>query len=150
MDRLVDRFTARVDLVLDDGSRVPADLHVDARDEDGKAAFAITLEWNGKTFAGRAEEGFFHALRSLRLELEKDKILLHCFGASEDVYPSGMQVSFGGTKAYRRRLGAPALLKDVVDIFASDDSVKPATVAQQEKFRERWLASFQPGSKPPQ
>jgi hypothetical protein len=142
MDRIVDKFTASVDLVRDDGSRSPADLRVEERKEDGRTVFAISLERSGKTFIGTAEEGFFHALRSLRLELEKDKMLLHCFGASEDVYPSGMQVSSGGTKAYRRRLGAPALQKDVVDIFASDDSIKPATVEAQERFRERWLASF--------
>jgi hypothetical protein len=142
MERIADQFTASVDLVRDDGSRAAADLHIERRKDDGRTLFAITLERDGKTFDGTSEEGFFHALRRLRLELEKDNILLCCFGASEDVYPSGTQVSSGGTKAYRRRLGAPALLKDAVDIFASDDSVKPATVEQQEKFRERWLASF--------
>ncbi len=131
--------------MCEDGSRQPADLNVEERVEGDKTLYTMTLEQNGKTFAGRSEEGFFDALRNLRLKLEKDRLLVHCFGASEDVYPSGMQVSFGGTKAYRMRLGAPALLGDVVDIFASDDSVKPSTVERQESFRERWIASLPAG-----
>jgi hypothetical protein len=142
MEKIADQFTASVDLVRDDGSRAGADLHVERRKENGRTLFAIALERDGKTFSGTSEEGFFHALRNLRLELEQDKILVCCFGASEDVYPSGTQVTSGGTKAYRRRLGAPALNRDVVDIFASDDKVRPATVEQQERFRKTWLASF--------
>ncbi len=145
MDRIVEQYTEKVELVLNDGSRSPADLNIEVREEASRAFYAVTLELNGKTVAGQSKEGLFDALRKLRMTLEKDKVLLHCFGASENVYPSGMQVSFGGTKAYRMRLGAPALLKDIVDIFASDDSVRPSTVEQQEKFRERWLASLTAG-----
>jgi hypothetical protein len=142
MDRIVDHFTERVDLVHSDGSRSPAGLYIEERIENGEMLYTITLLHNGRTVGGRSERGFFHALQNLRLELEKDNILLHCFGASEDVYPSGMQVSMGpASSAYRMRLGEPALRRDIVWIFASDDSVKPATVQQQEQF-ERWFASL--------
>jgi hypothetical protein len=145
MDRIVDQFIKWVDLVHDDGSRVPADLNIEERITNGDMLFTITLQHAGRTVAGRSKWAFFDALQNLRIELEKDNILLHCFGASEDVYPSSMQIDFGGTKAYRMRLGAPTDCEDVVDIFASDDSVKPVTVDQQEQFRERWIESLPAG-----
>jgi hypothetical protein len=125
MDGLVARCTKRLDVVLDNGSRFCADLETEERVEGHKTLYVLAL-----------------SLKNLLRVLETDGILLHCFGASEDVYPSGMQVSAGGKKAYRMRLGAPTRRQDVVDIFASDDSVRPSTVEKQERFRERWLASL--------
>jgi len=54
----------------------------------------------------------------MRVELDREEILLECFGASEDVFPSPMQESMGSTlKAYRTRMGQQALTSDIVDIF---------------------------------
>jgi len=86
---------------------------------------------------------FFEALKQLRLELEKTDALLHCFGASENVYPSGMQRSIGpAVLAYKMRIGSPALRQDIVNIFEADETVVPSTVEQQERFHRRWIDSL--------
>jgi len=86
---------------------------------------------------------FFEALKQLRLELEKTDALLHCFGASENVYPSGMQGSMGpAVLAYKMRIGSPALRQDIVNIFEADETVVPSTVEQQERFHRRWIDSL--------
>ena len=143
MGTIVEQFTKRVDLVLIDGSRQSVEFIIEEKVEEGTTLYAITLNQNDRTVAEMSEEGFFDALRKIRIELEKDGTLLHCFGASEDVYPSGMQISMGpALLAYKMHLGRPSLSKDIVNIFDSDDSVKPSTVAQQELFRESWIRSL--------
>src|SRR5262249_31979724 len=48
----------------------------------------------------------------LRLQVENDNILLHCFGASENVYPSGMQIEGGAITAWRTYMGRQASIED--------------------------------------
>jgi hypothetical protein len=82
-------------------------------------------------------------LKQLRLDLEKTDALLYCFGASENVYPSGMQKSMGpAVLAYKMRIGFPALRQDIVNIFEADETVVPSTVEQQERFHRRWIDSL--------
>ncbi len=93
-----------------------------------------------------SKRDFFEALRQLRLDLEKSGALLCCFGASENVYPSGMQRDMGpAVGAYKMTLGAQALRRDIVNIFEADETVIPSTVEQQERFRERWFNSLSAG-----
>jgi hypothetical protein len=108
--------------------RVLADVEEPSSSDEN--THTITLAVEGRIVAGASERNLFRALRNLRLELEKHDILLKCFGASEDVYPSGMQEDMGSAElAYKTRLGERALTKDIVNIFDCDESVKPVTVS---------------------
>ena len=76
----------------------------------------------------------------IRRELETDRILLHCYGASRNVYPSGMGRDMGaGLKAYKLTIGKRARMEDLVFIFDTGNDVEPATVSAQKEFYERWL-----------
>jgi len=143
MKQVVDQFSRIVSLILADGSKSPLKLDVEESVDNGKMQYTITGSDESRTVIGTSEQGFFDALRKLRLVLERDKILLFCFGASENVYPSGMQVSMGSCDlAYRTQIGKQALREDIVSIFDADDSLRPSTVEQQELFHTRWIASL--------
>lgn len=82
---------------------------------------------------------YFEAMRKIRLELEAQGQFLHCYGASQDVYPSPMVMSMGAAeKAYRLTIGRPAKTADLVSIFDTADDVVLSTVADQEAFYETW------------
>jgi hypothetical protein len=140
---MIDQFTRTVHLILKDGLRPEVTIDAEERLDGGKMLYTLALSWQEKTIVGTSERSFFDALRTLRLSLEKEGVLLDCLGASEDVYPSPMQESMGpALKAYRTQLGRQALSKDIVDIFDSDGSARPATVEQQSEFHRKWLASL--------
>ena len=69
-------------------------------------------------------------------------IYLLCNASVINVYPSGMQKEFGGTKAYKLQMGKQATLSDVVDIFDYDSELKIGSVKEQEEFFESWIESF--------
>jgi hypothetical protein len=136
-------FSGDITVILADGSRVPAKATTDEIYAQGKEIYRISLEQGPEVRMAESEEDFFEALKRLRLDLEKTGSLLHCFWASENVYPSGMQKSMGpAILAYKTRIGAPALSKDIVNIFEADETVIPSTVQQQERFRQRWIDSL--------
>jgi hypothetical protein len=75
--------------------------------------------------------------------LEKENLLLHCYGASRNVYPSAMMRGMGtGDKAYKLHMGQPAKQEDIVSLFDTGPDVLPTTVADQEEYYERWLSSL--------
>jgi hypothetical protein len=136
-------FAGEITVVLADGSRVPAKVTADEIYALDKEIYRVSLEQGPEVRVAESEEDFFEALKRLRLDLEKTGALLHCFGASENVYPSGMQKSMGpAILAYKMRIGFPALSKDIVNIFEADETVVPSTVEQQERFRQRWFDSL--------
>jgi hypothetical protein len=86
---------------------------------------------------------FFHALRDIRLELEKENLLLKCYGSSRQVWPSGMGLSMTrGEKSYRHYFGKKGDIKDVVSIFDSGSDVDPCTFEEQRQFHQQWLLSI--------
>lgn len=136
-------FAGGITVVLADGSRVPAKLTADEVYAEGKEIYRISLEQGTEARTIESGVDFFEALKQLRQELEKTGALLYCFGASEDVYPSGMQRSMGpAVLAYKMRIGFPASRQDIVSIFEADETVVPATVEQQERFHRRWIDSL--------
>jgi hypothetical protein len=135
----------QVGVVAADGNRIPAVIVAQEGVADGKDINRIELTYGGRTIRAESDAGFFDALQKLRIDLESHGHLLWCFGTSEDVYPSPMQEAMGpAILAYRTKLGQQALSKDIVNIFESDESIKPATVAQQRAFHARWLRSLRP------
>ena len=84
----------------------------------------------------------FDSIVELRKKLELKNIYLLCNASVINVYPSGMQKEFGGTKAYKLQMGKQAILIDVVDIFDYDSDLKIGSVKEQEEFYENWIESL--------
>lgn len=86
---------------------------------------------------------FFDAFCCIRLELQKENLIPFCYGASLNVYPSGMLRDMGrGIRAYKLVEGNQAKMADLVDIFAEGPDVIPAYVSPQKEFFEHWLSSL--------
>lgn len=85
---------------------------------------------------------FFDALCEIRIELEKYNLIPFCYGASLNVFPSGMgrQMSLG-ISAYKLELGKKTTEKDLVGIFDVGTDIIPATVEEQSKFYIEWCQS---------
>jgi hypothetical protein len=85
---------------------------------------------------------FFQSLCEVRDLLAQDGLMPFCYGASLNVYPSGMARDMGGgLKAYKLAAGRHARADNLVEIFAEGPDVIPASVAAQEQFYRDWLAS---------
>ncbi|MTI30959.1 hypothetical protein [Xanthovirga aplysinae] len=86
-------------------------------------------------------EDYFTFLCRIRESLEKDGVSVICNGASKDVYPSPMMRDMGdGDQAYRLKIGVPAKMTDVVNIFEVDkDNFISSTVSEQKEFYNEWL-----------
>ena len=85
-------------------------------------------------------DDFFESLCKVRNRLEALGLRPHCYGASENVYPSGMARDMGGgLRAYKLVIGKHAKTEDLVGIFDSGDDVRPVSVEQQRTFWKRWL-----------
>ena len=87
-------------------------------------------------------DNIFDSVVELRKKLELNNIYLLCNASAINVYPSGMQKEFGGTKAYKLEMGKQATLSDVVDIFDYDSELKIVSVKEQEEFYENWIESL--------
>ena len=87
-------------------------------------------------------DNIFDSVVELRKKLELKNIYLLCNASVINVYPSGMQKEFGGTKAYKLQMGKQAVLADVVDIFDYDSELKIGSVKEQEEFFESWIESL--------
>ena len=87
-------------------------------------------------------DNIFDSVAELRKKLELNNIYLLCNASVINVYPSGMQKEFGGTKAYKLQMGKQAILIDVVDIFDYDSELKIGSVKEQEEFYENWIESL--------
>ena len=100
----------------------------------------LTCTYQGKTIEAEATD-FFAALCGIRSQLEPEGLIPHCYGASLNVYPSGMARDMGqGLKAYRMKKGAHTRPADLVEIFETGPDVVPASVEAQEAFWREWLA----------
>ncbi len=99
----------------------------------------LVLKYRGRAIEESASD-YFKAFCDMRERLEKEGLRPVCYGASLNVYPSGMGRDMGaGLKAYRMVVGKHAT--DLVHIFESGPDVIPSTVAEQRKFVESWLKS---------
>ena len=87
-------------------------------------------------------DNIFDSVLELRKKLELKNIYLLCNASVINVYPSGIQKEFGGTKAYKLQMGKQATLSDVVDIFDYDSELKIVSVKEQEEFFESWIESL--------
>ena len=92
-------------------------------------------------------DSFFEALTNYRLDLEKEGEILQCNGADRCVFPSPMQMNFGGEKAYFLEMGKQASLNNVYEIFDQDKpNLNCVSVAEQKQFYDDWFTSLVGGS----
>jgi hypothetical protein len=102
---------------------------------------ALTLHCFGREFVGDSRD-YFESMCLIRNELEEIGWRPVCYGASLNVYPSGMCRDMGrGLKAYRVHPGCHARMTDLVSIFDTGPDVNPASVVDQRKFWNDWLLS---------
>ena len=115
-------------------------MHFDESDH-ARARCRLRCEYRDKAIESTATD-FFQALCDVRSLLAKDGLIPLCYGASLNVYPSGMARDMGqGLKAYKMAIGRHVRREDLVDIFSEGADVVPASVAAQEQFWRDWLAS---------
>ena len=106
---------------------------------EGEINLKIEIE---RTIYFSKSDNIFDSVVELRKKLELNNIYLLCNASAINVYPSGMQKEFGGTKAYKLQMGKQALLIDVVDIFDYDSELKIGSVKEQEEFYKNWMESL--------
>ena len=106
-----------------------------------RARFRLRCEYRDRVVESTATD-FFQALCDVRSLLAEGGLIPLCYGASLNVYPSGMARDMGqGLRAYKMAKGRHARMEDLVEIFAEGSDVVPASVAAQKQFWRDWLAS---------
>ena len=121
------------------GSVVQAEL---TYGEHNSESYWVRLVCREQSFIGEGSD-YFDALVALRRQLEAQGTFIRVNGAGQNVWPSGMSRSMGGgIKAYRMTLGSQARMADLVHIFECSTGIEPATIAEQERFRDQWFASL--------
>src|SRR5688500_9437217 len=106
--------TRSIKVVLHDGSVKDCVVEIPTLSPPWKLVFS-GIDLNRNEFSGC---DLFDAFIALREALEEIGALPLCAGARPDVFPSGMSRSMGGgRKAYVTRIGEPARMADLVDIF---------------------------------
>lgn len=104
-------------------------------------ACLLICEYQGRRIEGKASD-FFAVLCSIRIELESAGLTPVCYGASLNVYPSGMARDMGqGRVSYKLQLGRHARKEDLVRIFETGPDFIPSTVAQQRNYFDEWVRS---------
>jgi hypothetical protein len=108
----------------------------------GRDRCLVTITYRGKTLQAESTD-YFKSLQEVRTLMEADGLIPFCYGASLNVYPSGMSRDMAqGMVAYRMTLGRSTTREDLVRIFDEGADVIPSYVAQQREFHEKWIQSF--------
>ena len=102
----------------------------------------VSFRCRGRVFEESASD-YFDAFCRVRERLEEERLIPFCYGASLNVFPSGMcRDMSAGMKAYRMTIGKQVDPKnDLVSIFAEGPDVIPATVTRQKEHFDDWLKS---------
>ena len=131
-----------VDLIAPDGSITPGEFLIRDEATGNPDQVEVVLILPDQAFQAVADD-CFEALILIRLELEAVGLLLRCWGASLNVYPSVMSRSMRiGDTAYKLALGCFARSADRVNIFESGPGLVAATIAEQEDFSRAWFDSL--------
>ena len=128
-----------VQLLSDDGETIDGVWAFDDEIED----CCLSLQYSGKKIV-ITEIDYFEAMCRIREELEKENLRPLSYGASRNVFPSGMSRDMGdATLAYRTTLGLQGKMSDLVFIFATGGDVEPVTVSEQKQFHDEWFKSLE-------
>jgi len=126
----------RILLRLADGSTRPVSI---TRKEDDPTCW---LQLSGVGIEESATgTDYFESFATIRRQLAKHRMFPLCYGASNNVCPSGMAIQFTqGLAAYKVTMGLPA--EERVNIFDSGPDVDPVTPEEQKAFCQAWLKSL--------
>jgi len=106
----------------------------------------IAFYYRDRTIEASASD-YFDAFSLIRTQIEQEGLIPFCYGASLNVFPSGMCRDMGsGLSAYRLTNGQAPERADLVNIFDSGHDVIPASVKNQKAFYSAWLQSMNRGS----
>ena len=84
---------------------------------------------------------YFEAFTDIRRRLAKKNIFPLCYGASRDIWPSGMARDMGqGLRGYKLKMGIPG--GEMFEIFATGPDINPVTPEEQKEYANRWFASI--------
>lgn len=112
------------------------------RGTDANQVCQLSFSYGHHSVEAEAND-YFDALCNIRLKLEKERLIPFCYGASLNVYPSGMGRDMGrGLKAYKLAVGKHTRREDLVDIFSAGTDVVPAFVSLQKEFFDEWSRSI--------
>jgi len=96
--------------------------------------FHVSLHYRDRVLEPDATD-YVEAFCDIRLQLERERLIPFCYGASLNVFPSGMGRSMsGGLMAYRLTPGKKPTMDDLVSIFDQAMDVIPVYVAMQKKY----------------
>jgi hypothetical protein len=110
--------------------------------DDEQDRCLLVCRYRGNTISSQ-ESDFFEALASIRRRLQAEGLMPCCYGASLNVFPSGMARDMGrGLKAYKLTPGRQAKNADLVGIFDEGIDVVPTDVDAQEQCFRNWLGSL--------
>ena len=119
-----------IEMLHSDGSKGPALVEGGVR-----GACQVRITYQGIVSQGESSD-FFCALARARRRFENLGFRLLCYGASKNVWATGMARDMGlGLRAHFFRDGEWS--SDVRDIFASGPDVIPATVEEQTAYWRR-------------
>jgi hypothetical protein len=128
-------------VLLPNGHNLPAVFELDFGTQEDEIV-SIKLSFANHKFISHGDT-FWEALKKLRINLEKENILIVCYGSCLNVHPSPTILNMGeGRQAYRLTIGEQAKKKNLVDILGSDNDVQPTTVKKQEDYYSKWLISL--------
>lgn len=117
-------------------------LHICEECPEDHAKSKIELHYESTSLIAVSED-LFSALSKVRRILEASLLQIECNGAARTVFPSAMQQSMGyGRHAYVLRIGVPAQLSDIVDIFECEGNLDFVTLEEQQLFFKKWLSSI--------
>ncbi|MCU0242227.1 MAG: hypothetical protein MUF51_07370 [Vicinamibacteria bacterium] len=102
----------------------------------------LSLSYGNQRVNASARD-YFEALCEIRKQIERLGHTIRCYGASRNVFPSGMARDMGqGLGAYKLQPGRSADAADLVSIFDDGPDVDPVSVEAQAVFYQSWLASL--------
>lgn len=112
----------------------PLDVHREGRE------WLLTLTAPEQSWVGSGPD-VFEALRSLRRQLDEEDIRLGCAGARPNAWSSGMQRDMGvGRSVYLTEVGVSGRPPHAGTLDPAS-LAETGTVAEQDEFHARWLAS---------
>lgn len=132
-----------VKVLLSDKQTADGNFLVYEESPDAPEEVRLVLKLPFREWVASADT-LFDALTNIRREMEGEGMLIACYGASRNVYPSPMARSMGyGERAYKLTMGKPATSADLVSIFDLGSDVDPVTIEEQERYYADWLRSLQ-------
>ncbi|WZO98462.1 hypothetical protein EP7_000041 [Isosphaeraceae bacterium EP7] len=129
-------------LVSTSGAIVPGEFLLWDEAPENAEQVRVRLHFRNEEIAREADE-YFSALLLIRSDLEALGLIPRCYGASRNVFPSGMSRGMGvGDRAYKLTLGRQARTIDLVNLFDEGPDVDPVSIEAQELYFREWLRSL--------